>query len=288
MAPASRRPCRSRRCQKMPRPKLSISLPSLYPVDCERSLKNLRDATRCDFEVVLVSPFVPPEVDGIKVIWIEEPEGTGTGCNAGHARAFERMTGEYLMPWVDDHYVLDGWDAVALPSFEAREKAFQTEHPGKPFVLGLRHIFPHHCGSTFGIYYPYFPFSRRVTYEKIGWYDPSFLKGFADSDLAMRVWDAGGRCEWADRGLIQVDLVADSRKAGVMYDQSDINLFIERWAPKYGVGWDTTTLRGFNIDVEIAYTSELCSNNTIVYNNPEFRDIVLTKGWRPDGQAEYI
>ncbi len=224
----------------------------------------------------MVSPFRPPEGCEENVIWVEEPEGTGTGCNAGHALAFSKATGEYLTPWVDDHFYLDGWDCIALPTYENRSAEFK----GKPFLLGLRHIFPHHIGTQFGIYYPYFPIARKEVFEQAGWYDPKYQKGFADGDLALRVWSAGGRCEWSDRGLIQVHLEDDNRKNGVMFAQSDMDLFIERWAPKYGKGWDVSHIRGFNLDIEPYSFPELCDGNTAFLNDPIFRQRLVAGGWR--------
>lgn len=266
-------------------PRISISLPSIYGPALERTLKNIRDATRNSYEVILVSPIQPP-IDEEHVVWIEEKEGTGTGCNAGHAAAYPRMTGDFLTPWVDDHFYVDGWDALAIQNYEDREKAFGKK--GKPFVLGLRHAFPHHVGTEFGIYYPYFPFIRRSYVKNAkGWFDAAYKKGFADSDLALRVWAAGGRCEWSDHALVTVHS-DDSRKVGIMFEQSDMDLFVSRWAPKYGEGWSTSTIRDFNLDIEPYYFPELSVGNTVYHNEPGFRDLALGGGWRPNGAAVYL
>lgn len=256
---------------------ISITLPSLYPDSCARTLRNICDATRSPYEVILVSPFPPPDDLKENVTWIEEPAGTGTGCNAGHAAGFATARGEYLMPWVDDHFFLDGWDTIAIPTWQARSKAYD----GKPFLLGLRHIFPHHVGTEFGIYYPYFPFAARAVFEMVGWFDPAYRAGFADSDLALRVWDAGGRCEWSDRALVHVHLEDDNRKGGVVFAGEDMTIFLSRWAEKYGQGWRTDHIRDFNIDIEPGAFPDLCVGNTVHYNTPMFRDVVLDGGWRP-------
>jgi len=264
----------------MPKPKLSISLPSIYEPACIRTLKNLRDATRCDYEVIMISPFAPPKEYADKVVWIEEKKGTGTGCNAGHAKAFEHMTGDYVMAWVDDHILVDGFCALAVPEFEEREKAFQAKNPSKPFMLGLRHVWPRHVGTQFGIYYPYFPMMRRETLKTIGWYDPLYKKDFADGDLAFRVWAAGGRCEWSSHGLICVT-EDDNRKDGVIFEDSDMELFIKRWAPKLGRGWDVSTLRGFNMDVVPEKFPAFVKDNSIYENRRDYRADALASGWLP-------
>ena len=259
---------------------ISISLPSIYPELIGRTLRNIRDATRSPYEVILVSPEPAPADCAENVVWIEEPPGTGTGCNAGHAAAWAHMRGEFVTPWVDDHYYVDGWDALAVANYERREREFHKTSPDKPFALGLRHIWPHHVGTQFGIYYPYFPLVRRRYIERVGWYDPAYLKGFADGDLALRIWAGGGRCEWSDAGLIQVSMDDDNRKNGVMYAPSDMTLFVERWSPKYGAGWDTGDLRGFNIDFEPQVFPQLCDGNTAYLNEPRFREELVAGGWR--------
>ncbi len=265
----------------MTRPTVSISFPSIYSDLVGRTLRNIRDAIRVPYEVIFVSPEPPPSDCSENVTWIEEPHGTGTGCNAGHAAAWKYMTGDFVIPWVDDHLFCDGVMALAIPNYEKREAEFHRDHKDKPFVLGLRHIWPHHVGTQFGIYYAYFPIVRREYIERVGWYDPAYRRGFADGDLALRIWAAGGRCEWSDNGLIQVDMVADNRKAGVMFDQADMDLFVERWAPKYGEGWATGHIRDFNIDIEPYHHQALVEGNSIYQNRPGYRDEVLAGGWRP-------
>lgn len=261
--------------------KITITLPSLYPDALRRALYNVQDATRTPHEVLVVSP-VPPPVTFPSTVWVRERPGMANGCNAGHARAYAaHATGDYIMPWVDDHLLADGWDVVTLRNYERREKAFHATAPGKPFCLGLRHTWPLHVGTEFGIYYPYFPFSRRKYIEQVGWFDPAYKKGFADSDLAFRFWQAGGRCEWSDHALIVVHH-DDDRKAGVVFEQADMDLFVARWAPKYGAGWKTGKIRDFNMDIEPDNIPQLVdpSGRTVYQNEPAFRDRALASGWR--------
>lgn len=245
-----------------------------------RALKNIGDACRCDYEIILVSPFEPPKEYADKIVWIEEKPGTGNGCNAGHAQAFAHMTGEFVCAWVDDHLFCDGAFNLAIPEYEERERAFHAKRPDAPFVLGLRHVWPRHVGTQFGIYYPYFPLARRSALERVGWYDPQYKKGFADGDLAFRVWAAGGRCEWSSHGLICVT-EDDSRKEGVIFEPEDMELFIKRWAPEHGRGWNTDDLRGFNMDVVPENFPAFVKDNSIYVNKPTYRDQALEGGWRP-------
>jgi hypothetical protein len=258
---------------------ISITLPSLYPEACARALNNIRDATRSRYEIVMVSPFEPPR--GHRHIWwIREDPAQSNGCNAGHAKALDFLTGDFVIPWVDDHFLQDGWDVSALRQYERRENEFHRQSAGRPFALGIRHCWPRHVGSEFGIYYAYFPLIRRKYLDVVGWFDPAYRKGFADSDFCFRIWDAGGRCEWSEGDQIVVHH-DDDRKAGVVFEQADMDLFVRRWAPKYGRGWQTGKIRDFNCDVVPDSFPHLASNNTFYLNDPSFRVEILKGGWKP-------
>src|ERR1039458_1786544 len=149
-------------------PLISITLPSLYPEALERALTNIECATRAPYQVIVVSPFeVHRAVRGGELVWIKETRSTG--CNAAHMAAFAQATGEFVTGWVDDHFYSDGWDVMARRDFEEREAAFHAKSPGQVFELGLRHRNPTHCGTEFGIYYPYFPFMRTSDAKRVGW-----------------------------------------------------------------------------------------------------------------------
>lgn len=259
-------------------PLVSITLPSLYPEALQRALTNIETATRCEYQVIVVSPFeVQRSLRGGELIWVQEKDSTG--CNAAHMAAFEHATGEFVTGWVDDHFYADGWDVMAVKNFKEREHVFHKTNPGGPFELGLRHVWPTHVGTEFGIYYPYFPFMRRTDAERVGWLTDEYRTGFADSDLAMRVWSIGGRCEWTREPLIVVH-ADDGRKKGVIFKPEDMELFLDRWAPRYGLGWDTSHLRGFNNDLTPERFPQFVdpSGRSIYHNHPAFKAVVGTGG----------
>ncbi len=259
---------------------ISITLPSLYPSSLDRAMQNIKEATRTPYEVIVVSPFEPPPYENMT--WLKETKSTG--CNAAHTAAMAKVTGEFVTGWADDHIYLDGWDEIALEEFAEREALFHAKHPGKPFELGLRHIDPTHVGTAFGMYYPYFPFMRSSVARDLGWLTDEYLTGFADGNLAMSVWNAGGRCEWISQGVIithaddQRKNMGDTHVSNVdVVDQAhcrpdDMGLFVSKWAPKYGIGWDTSHLRGFNADLTPERFPQFMdeTRRTICYNNPDF------------------
>ena len=244
-------------------PLISITLPSLYPDSAQRTVRNITHATRNSVEILVVSPF---RVTGPNVVWIEENERRG--CSAAHELAARHATGTFITPFADDHLYVYGWDVHALRNYEQRAKDWPI------FSLGLRHVRLMHVGTNFGIYYPYFPLMTREHVERVGgWLSGDYFKGLSDSDLGMRVWASGGRCEYSERGLLLVH-EDDRRKAGdgAAVTAADLALFLKKWDSRYGAGWHAKSLREFNHDFvpedhpAVAKSGEF----TIFYNDPSF------------------
>jgi hypothetical protein len=253
---------------------ISITLPSLYPQALVRTLTNIEVTTRGKYEVIVVSPFA---ARGHGVHWLEEHEPRG--CAAAHAAAATIARGEYVFPFADDHEFVEGWDETALTEFAARAGG------QAPFALGLRGAHSGHVGTNWGIYYPYFPLMRRVDVDRIGWIGRTYRAGFGDSDLAMRVWSAGGRCEWSSAGLLR-PTPADKRKEedrlearrpAAAYTEDDLDLFKFSWLPHYGAGWPVGGIDSFNVDLRPEENEVLIdpAGNTFYCNAPGFMDCVV-------------
>ena len=220
---------------------ISITLPSIYPDALKRTLENLRDTMVGEYEVIVVSPFNPAEIVGPngRIVWVREE--FPRGCNPAHAAALPYATGEFITAWVDDHLYVPAWDTIITKDFRERANV-------QPFLMGLRQ--GPFVGLTFGMYYAYFPFMRTIDAHQIGWFSDMYERDFADVDLAMRVWEQHGVCEWSKGHLINAHH-DDNRKGGRQVNQSDMAKFITRWKPVYGKDWDTSTLRAFNNDIPI-------------------------------------
>jgi len=239
---------------------ISITLPSLYPDACAQTLANLAAVTRGPYEAIVVSSFKP---DGPNVTWVEEG-GQRRGCAMAHHVAAAYATGDHLFPFADDHELVDGWDEIALGEYHQRVGRYS------PFALGLRGAHSAHVGTNWGIYYPYFPLMLREDVRRVGWIGPDYRAGFGDSDLAMRIWAAGGRCEWSSAGMLR-PTAADKRK-DALYAPEDLALFCDRWSARYG--WSRTDARWsidqFNVDLRPEENPELCVGSTIFHNEPSF------------------
>lgn len=223
---------------------LTLTLPTIHPDACERTLRNIADTALSVVQVVVVSSFDPFPLapSGLYVTWVREEEPKG--CNAGHAAALARVGGDFIMPWVDDHLMIErGWDLAITDDFVSRE---ENRHFPR-YCLGVRQE-AGWVGTVFGIYYPYFPMLRTPVAREGFWFDPAYRVGFGDVDLAMRIWHAGGRCEWSASRPIRVH-ADDGRKGEQLTIADDTERFLKCWAPVYGIGWPTDDLRDFNVDV---------------------------------------
>jgi hypothetical protein len=227
---------------------ISISLPSIHPAALKRTLDNLEATTRCPYEIIVVAPELTADTMArAHVVWVKD-ESMG-GCNAGHAQALTMATGDFILAWVDDHLMVDGWDEIALRDLaDCRERSSLD----LPYMVGLRQTTePPQVGTVFGMYYPYFPIMPNRQARNGLWFDPIYRRGFGDADLALRVWYRGGRAEWSSRPVVIVH-PDDERKGSDLTTEADMAEFIDRWAPKFGKGWPTATLRDFNIDANIS------------------------------------
>jgi hypothetical protein len=240
---------------------ISVIIPSLHPNSLARALDNLAQVTTADYEAVVISPF-PPQ--GARVRWVKEEAPLGGPC-AAQAYAGQYATGDYVLALSDDRILFPGWDQVVLKDFDRAPK-------NRPFGLGLRHKDPAFVGTVFGINYPNFPMMRRSDVLSLGWYDPIFRASWGDVDLGLRIWDAGGRCEWSSEPVMSVH--PDDEINGRRVDWSDMHRFIERWGKKYGKGWRTEWIGDFNLDVYPEMVPQLVEDNTIYFNDPSFVDLV--------------
>ena len=234
-----------------------------------RALTNIANATRSDYEVLVVSPF---RVERPNVVWIEET--VRRGCAYAHDVAAKRATGDLITAFADDWTYADGWDETILPDFLERERKWA----GK-YLMGLRYDHLDLVGTVFGIYYANFPIMSRVNLKRYGWIGPDYKLGFWDADLSLRVWCKGGRCEFSSAKVVTSTPDNISRKTDVaLCTAGDMALFISQWSPIYGRGMKTACLRDFNLDVIPEYFDSCMLERTIFNNTPSFLKVLKDHG----------
>jgi glycosyltransferase involved in cell wall biosynthesis len=237
-------------------PKISITLPSIYPAALHRSLSNIRATTAGPHEIIVVSQF---EVSGENIKWIKETEKRG--CAFAHSVAAQYATGDFITPTADDCDYLPGWDERVIQIYNER-----APKDGRPFLLGLHYGL---IGTVFGIYYANFPFLRRDHAMNIGYFDGNYRTGFTDSDLSLKIWSAGGRCEYSVERLIEIT-AEDKRKGGEDCPADDLGYFVKKWRWKYGWRFDTSYMRAINVDFDPELNPEFIKDRTVFNNRPSF------------------
>ncbi len=236
--------------------KVSITLPSIFPAALDRALANIRATTKGDYEVVVVSSF---KVVGPDVLWVEETQRNG--CAFAHTVAAKHASGDFITATADDCDYFPAWDQKMIQIYDER-----APRDGGNFCLGLHYGL---LGSVFGIYYANFPFMRRDQALSLGYFDGNYKKGFTDSDLGLKVWSSGGRCEYSVEKLIEVT-AEDARKGGEDCPADDLEYFIEKWGSKYGRGFDISYMRAINVDFDPEANPEFVDNRTVFNNSPRF------------------
>jgi hypothetical protein len=236
--------------------KVSITLPSIFPEALDRALANIRATTKGDYEIVVVSPF---RVSAPDVVWVEEAERNGSAF--AQTIAAKHASGDFITAASDDCDYLPAWDQRMMRIYDVR-----APKDGRSFCLGLHYGL---LGSVFGIYYANFPFMRREQALSIGYFDGNYKKGFTDSDLGLKVWSCGGRCEYSVEKLIEVT-DADKRKGAEDCPADDLRYFVEKWGRRYGRGFDTSYMRAINVDFDPELNPEFVDDRTVFNNSPRF------------------
>jgi hypothetical protein len=122
---------------------------------------------------------------------------------------------------------------------------------------------------------------RRSTLEAIGGYfRPEYKHHFIDSDLALRIWSAGGACGFTEGAYVvrsprqqadpaTAERLARSRDASM---KADMAIFVQRWGSRYGRGWKTEEVGDIIIDVDPIFRHFVATDNTIYFNSPLFAE----------------
>jgi GT2 family glycosyltransferase len=231
------------------RRRVSVTIPSLNPrllADTVGALAT--NSTELDIEAVVVSTL---EARGPGVVWVPETERRGS--IAAHALAFQHASGELLINLADDRMPMPGALDVAVARLDARGTG------AAPFSVGLNWIIRNRtasAGTSYGHYYPYFHVMTRRSVEQIGgWIDPVYRRHFADADLAMRVWAAGGRCELAAAALMVQHPLGIAARSNFSQSEAlelDMATYQGRWRPQFGQGWGEL-FDDFHIDYPIEH-----------------------------------
>jgi hypothetical protein len=258
--------------------KISFIMPSLFPDLASAAIRQIGAVVRdFDFEVVVASPVRP---DGDQVVWVQEDQPRGN-CPA-NAQCYAASSGDLIVYIADDIHLTPEWRSITLPYFLQRCEEI-------PDLLGGFYMHPTRVGTVFGYYYPWFGMAMRSAIERAGgFFNPEFSAHFGDSDLGLRFWRMGGRCELLPGNAVAVfDRANENRSGGTKIKApeaatkqskkaEDFALFRKLWGHDLGRGWQMNVLRDFSHDIEPDLLAVFCRDNTVLWPHPMFGDIVKT------------
>lgn len=250
---------------------VSILLPSISPELGTRAIQSILDTTQgLDIEIVLVAPY---KYSHPLVLSVEEPKQQG--CVKAYRTAYQSSTGDFVIPLPDDWLTPPFWLHRLLNFFSAHEPSDHT-----PYCCGLPvwGRFGNAIGTVFGRYYPYTPLCRRTSVEKIGgFYHSDFVGSWADPDIALRIWNAGGRCDVClDSFLVAASNRSKYPEGPHKYSHFDRDYltFSEKWHPIFGSGWGTSPT-----DVNFNVPTSLVQHETVlVPSYVDFHSLLTSNG----------
>jgi hypothetical protein len=232
-------------------PKISISLPSLRPELLSETIRAVHaSAGRDDYEILVVSPF---EVSGPRIRWLPETERRGN-CGA-HALAYEQAAGDIIVALTDYVWPRGNWLNNLVNFIETMESGVFPFCAGQ-FRANSTSAGPS-LGSQFGRYYPYYPAATRRSLEAVGgWFSREFMAGYGDSDLALRVWDAGGQCRPCWDSVILTScrrrFITGAQRGLKDRTGEDRVVFENKWGARLGAGWRLGEGYNYNIDIPVS------------------------------------
>jgi len=175
-----------------------------------------------DFELVVVSPFC---VRGPNIKWIKEE--SPRGASAAQVAAYEASSGDVIVAMSDDVAPTPGWlDGLEREIAEKESRYF-------PYAGGVHWCTAQSLGAVYGFYYPYFPAISRKSLEAIGGYfSCEYYYAFCDTDLGLRIWDHGGRCEPMPHRMIYRTRAEVEERHSIHKTtkfEHDAKVFMDKW-----------------------------------------------------------
>jgi hypothetical protein len=212
--------------------RVSVILPSLRPDFALASIDALRPQLADiahEFVVACPHPVVGPQV-----LWV--PEARPMGSVAATQAAFAASSGDILVGAGDDIRFDPGAMGEALAAFAAVQRPFPM---GLAYPSRIAGVATHFC--LYGHLCPaFFAIGRADAQAAGGFVDTAFRLAYADPDLGLRVWAAGGQMRAAKATVAHRFDDASKGDGSAAKDAKaavDFELFRARWAGAFDPAW---------------------------------------------------
>jgi len=210
---------------------ISILLPSLRPEMVKRRIEEFAQTNpNVDYEIIVVSPF---KVEGKNVKWIEDRKlGSVFATNL----AYYYSNSNYLMYYSDKVIPTKNCLTAMLNYVKLNVE---------PFIGAFKMVRPN--GQEIGafkcynkLYACYGCMSKKTVRLIGGFFDIYFLHSWADIDISLRCWEAGGKVEVCQNAIVKPIPLKDK----VYKDHrnqtwnKDVEYFLSKWHNKLGEGFE--------------------------------------------------
>jgi hypothetical protein len=205
---------------------LSVLLCSIRPGRVDDAIARIRpQLASFEHEILVVSPF---EAAGPNVVWLREetPRGSVHAANFGFAAARGRLT----LAMADDI----AFDPDAVPT--AARQLVAMRAAAVPCVgFAHRRGAQAYVNAAYGRFVPGFYLAPTQALRALGptLCDPAFTVAWADQDLGLRIWEAGGRCEVADGATMELG-ASGRRVLSQGMTEANTRAEFERFRAKWG------------------------------------------------------
>jgi GT2 family glycosyltransferase len=213
---------------------ISILLPSLRPELIKQRIEEFAQTNpNVDYEIIVVSPF---RIEDKNVKWIKDDGFPNNGSVMATQLAYYHSNSNYVM-YFSDKVIPTKNCLTAMLNY--------VKLNVEPFIGAFKMIRSN--GKEIGAFkcynklYACYGCMSKKTVELIGgFWDTNFYHSWADIDISLRCWEAGGKVEVCQNAIVKPiplkDKVYKDHRSKTW--DKDVEYFLNKWHYKLGKGFE--------------------------------------------------